>query len=210
MQPHPVFTNDLEINKYKKLFLNQPNEPREELDYDRLKGEVKLEYEFVYGDKKVSLMKKSDAKFLERQLPVGLFHDKVAKGYEIFTTRKSAIDIWGISKQGDLLLFELKDAGNSSIGILTELLFYCFVMKKVMDGIFRHEDPVDKNIDEIRRTSKIKAYFLAPRLHPLLDEKLVQVLNKTTAPEVEFDYLWFDKNDCDKVEYGFKIKKTGY
>jgi len=197
--------NDLEINKYKKLFLNQPNEPREELDYDRLKGEVKLEYEFVYGDRRGTLMNKSDARFIERQLPVGLFHDEVKKDNEIFTTGKSAIDIWGISNQNDLLLFELKDAGNTSVGILTELLFYCCVMRNVKDGIFKYEDPVDRKIDAIKKTSRIKACFLAPRLHPLLDEKLVQVLNNAIAPQVEFDYLWFGKNESAKVEFGFRI-----
>jgi len=195
----------LKTKIHKCLLLNQAGE-RKALDYEKLKGEVKLEYEFVCGGRRRYLMGLCKAKSLDRQFPVGVFHDDVGEGYEIFTTRKSAIDIWGISEDGDLLIFELKTAKNISVGIITELLFYCNVMQNLKDCRFHYKDPADPTIGTIRKTSKIKAYFLVPRLHPLVDETLVQMLNFATVPKIEFDYIWFDTNAMEKVEFGFGMK----
>ena len=113
---------------------------------------------------------------LDRQLPVGLFSDRVsaASANEIFPRSKSAIDLWGVNK-GDstLFLFELKKRGNIPLGILSELFFYSFVMADVQAENFRF----DKPNPEIQATEKIEAYILAPEWHPLIDGVMLGLVN---------------------------------
>jgi hypothetical protein len=111
-----------------------------------------------------------------RQWPVGLFDGEVAKGHEIFTRGKSAIDLIGI--RGDtLVLFELKKAGNRKVGAVSELLFYASVMRDAIgaSAIFEFKSKTaSKNCaiapEDILRCSRICAVSLAPDFHPLILE----------------------------------------
>lgn len=123
-----------------------------------------------------------------RQWPVGLFEGKVAKGHEIFTRGKSAIDLIGI--RGDtLVLFELKKSGNETVGAVSELLFYASVMRDALGAspIFKYESmKASQNCaigpEDILRCSRISAVSLAPKFHPLISEpRMFEVLNAATA-----------------------------
>jgi len=51
---------------------------------------------------------------------------------------------------------------------------------------------------------KIKAYFLVPKIHPLIDSELVQILNDGLSPEIEFDYLLFEEDSVEgSIKKGF-------
>jgi len=119
-----------------------------------------------------------------RQWPVGLFDGEVAKGYEIFTRGKSAIDLIGI--RGDtLVLFELKKAGNRKVGAVSELLFYASVMRDAIGAspIFKFKSSnASENCaigpEDILRCSRICGVSLAPNFHPLiLEPQMFEVLN---------------------------------
>jgi hypothetical protein len=119
-----------------------------------------------------------------RQWPVGLFDGEVAKGHEIFTRGKSAIDLIGI--RGDtLVLFELKKSGNEKVGAVSELLFYASVMRDAIgaSAIFEFKSSkASKNCaigpEDILRCSRISAVSLAPDFHPLiLEPQMFEVLN---------------------------------
>jgi hypothetical protein len=119
-----------------------------------------------------------------RQWPVGLFDGEVAKGHEIFTRGKSAIDLIGI--RGDtLVLFELKKSGNRKVGAVSELLFYASVMRDAIgaSAIFKFKSSkASKNCaiapEDILRCSRICAVSLAPDFHPLiLEPQMFKVLN---------------------------------
>ncbi len=119
-----------------------------------------------------------------RQWPVGLFAGEVAKGHEIFTRGKSAIDLIGIS--GDtLVLFELKKSGNRKVGAVSELLFYASVMRDAIgaSAVFKFKSSkANKNCaigpEDILRCSRICAVSLAPDFHPLiLEPQMFGVLN---------------------------------
>jgi len=56
------------------------------------------------------------------QLPTGLFHGQVAERNKIFNT--GYIDLWGVHNGSELCIFELKEPGNTNIGIISELYFY--------------------------------------------------------------------------------------
>lgn len=131
-----------------------------------------------------------------RQFPVGLFQNKVSNRSKIFTGGKSAIDLLGLEpKQNRLWVFELKAENNSSMGIVTELLFYVYFMCNVVKSDFMHENgkPQVKgrlhhlDLDNIK---KIRGCFLAPKFHPLLDDnRVVDQLNAASCPDgIDIDF----------------------
>jgi hypothetical protein len=137
-------------------------------------SEHKLECHIVRNQEPLCKLLGIDS--LDRQLPVGLFSDRVsaASANEIFPRRHSAIDLWGVNK-GDrtLFLFELKKRGNIPLGIMSELFFYAFVMADVQAKRFSFEKP---NL-EIQATETIAAYILAPEWHPLIDGEMLAMVN---------------------------------
>ena len=56
-----------------------------------------------------------------RQMPVGLFYEKISDKSRIFSGGKSAIDLWFLNEK-ELNIIELK-ARNNMIGIITEIFF---------------------------------------------------------------------------------------
>lgn len=119
-----------------------------------------------------------------RQWPVGLFDGKVAKGREIFTGRKSAIDLIGI-RDDSLVLFELKKAGNRKVGAVSELLFYASVMRDAIGAapIFKFNSQTARENcaigpEDIIRCTSTCAVSLAPDFHPLISEpRMFEELN---------------------------------
>ena len=178
---------EIKIDDVTDYYLSPPYNERDKNDVQG--KESILEYHFSLGDWKDALKSATNADYLNRQLPVGVFNKPVSNKTRILPKNKSAIDIWGISKANELLLFELKAEGNNKVGIISELYFYSCVMYRVQKGQFKYEKYKIPNLDKIAKTKKIKAYFFAPSLHPLIDRTLVDYLNTGTAPEVEFHYL---------------------
>ena len=58
------------------------------------------------------------------------------------------------------------------------------------------------------KSGNIKSYFLLPKIHPLIDSHLVQILNDGLSPEIEFKYLKFtESNGNVELEEGFNTPK---
>lgn len=181
--------NDLKIDDVNNYYLSPPYNERANAN---LRGkEAILEYQYSLGKWSELLRKITNADYLNRQLPVGVFYKPVSNKTKILPKNKSAIDIWGISKKNELLIFELKADGNNKVGIITELYFYCCVMQSVRKGQFLYEKYDILNLSRISKTNKIIGYFLAPKLHPLIDKALVDIINLGMAPDVRFNYLRF-------------------
>jgi hypothetical protein len=91
----------------------------------------------------------------------------------------------------------LKADSNEKVGIISELYFYVCVLQMVQKQIFKHENCLgeNKHLLEIPTTKKIKAYFLAPTLHPLIDKEILILLNKEedVPKEISFHYIKFNK-----------------
>ena len=180
------------LNSGIKRFLNQPGSRPPEVDSkermkaaslpERSESDLELALEFSCAFRSRFQFDK-----VMRQWPVGLFDGKVAKGNEIFTRGKSAIDLIGI--RGDtLFLFELKKADNRHAGAVSELFFYASVMRDAIgaSAIFKFESTsAEKNCsigpEDIIRCSAIRAVLLAPDFHPLiLEPQMFAVLNTAT------------------------------
>lgn len=191
-----LYQNALEIVDSTVYYLSSPYNNRDRNDLHGL--ESILEYKFSKGKWAEDLKLKTNADYLNRQLPVGVFHKPVSSRTSIFPRHKSAIDIWGITRNNELLLFELKADRNNKVGIISELYFYSCLMRYVQTGKFKHEKS-DQYLDRIADTRKIFAYFLAPSLHLLVDQQLVAELNSGINPGIEIKYLQFDERS-DKIK----------
>ena len=128
----------------------------------------------------------------ERQLPVGLFKDKVSIKTAIFPRGKSAIDIWGI--QGEVLyVFELKAEVNKKVGCISELFCYAMIMHDEQEGVFVRDSEEGRRV---KATSKLKAYILAPGIHPLITKEVLSLMNKAAEARqkrIEFGYIKFEE-----------------
>jgi hypothetical protein len=158
------------------LVLNEPTAPRrKEIPAGDLKEltENQLELRIVSDGKMCSeLCTLTNATEIDNQLPVGLFKHSVTKANLVFTGGKSAVDIWGMNSKTQIAkLFELKKAGAIPIGIITELLFYSFILRLAQVG------RVSLN-HELKDTNSIEGYLIAPDFHPLIDSQLVALLNE--------------------------------
>ena len=180
------------INEVEEFIINEPGKRTNKVSNN---PEAQLEDYFVNKDSKKSLKKGTNADFIERQLPVGVFKNSISKKNSIFTGGKSAIDIWGISLKNELLIFELKAEGNNKIGIISELYCYVSIMHNVRKKRFKYLNvDSNSNLKSIINSSSIIGYFLVPKLHPLIDDKLIEILNQGTDKEINFNYIKFDKN----------------
>ena len=119
-------------------------------------------------------------------MPVGIFRDKVDKEHGLFPYGKSAIDLWAI-KADELWIFELK-YNNKKVGIISELLFYLWIME---DLCFHHRIRYDlqKEIPSIRdfdkfysavqkNISTIYGVLLVDDLHPAITSELIDFINQ--------------------------------
>jgi hypothetical protein len=128
---------------------------------------------------------------LERQLPVGVFCGKVGKKTAIFTRGKSAVDIWGITSANELVIFELKAPKNKKVGAISELFFYAMILADEQAGLLTREGPLG---ELLRKTTSLKALLLASAVHPLITNKVFDLLNApfkqrvAAFPKIEFGY----------------------
>jgi hypothetical protein len=175
------------FHKANRLILNVSGGPTSS-GTSSFKSEAFLEKQII---ERKALEQKFKLTSIDRQFPVGLFKDNVAQGNEIFTASKSAIDLIGTDAKKCLWLFELKAAGNEGLGIISELLFYVSVMQDTIrpltpDGTrkkfeFASLKPGARStidLKDILECERIEAHFLAREFHPLLDEKIVALLNR--------------------------------
>lgn len=158
-------------------------------------GEKRVEYDLVNIETNQALMQdKFEINRLNHQLPVGVKKN----GKPFFTCRASAIDMWGITNDKTLIIFELKyikdkeSLGNKSmnikVGIISELLFYVCVLNEIFKNNIGK--PISKlNEEKILYATdikKIRGCFLANEYHPLLENNNVLKLLNENSLGIEF------------------------
>jgi len=189
----------IEFNSKNNLYiLNVPGN-RKDTHPERENSEAGLECKFIKTERRsLADAANLNIKTIQRQLPVGLFFNSVGEGNEIFSGRKSAIDIWGIGEDGKTLnIFELKKEGNIKAGVISELFFYSMIMEDARNRLFKFNDEEYGWIGGIKR---IHSYILAPKLHPLVTKEVLKPLNIVLRRKgLYFGYIQFDKNLlCEK------------
>ncbi len=192
ISPHNAdFEKELLIKGQSIYYCNQPSNSRNNRDIAH-GNEAILEHKFIEDKLNKELTQIVNASFINRQLPVGLFKNKVSNDTAIFTKGKSAIDLWGVDNENNLLIFELKAGNNKKVGIISELFFYVSFMKNVQKGIFKYEND---SLNNIVKTKKIRAFFLSAELHPLIDKKVLEILNKSSNMNISYGSISILKDD---------------
>jgi len=138
---------------------------------------------------------------VRRQLPVGVFEGKVSATTYHFPGGKSAIDLWGVGDDGKLVLMELKKKGNNKVGSISELFFYSMLVNDIQNGQINYEDTEnDEASTIIPHSHGVRAYILAPTIHPLLeliDQNVFDRLTEgvsTTGANMEFGMVKIEEN----------------
>ena len=158
------------------------------------------------------------------QLPVGLFNkydcsktcfhfdvgekcqdNKYCKKRRVFTGGSSAIDLWGIDSVNNLNIFELKKAGNISVGIISELFFYANFCKLVFidnnynrfgnrKNHYRGYDVLQNSAS--KGINNVNAFFLTDDLHKSIKnnmDSILRLLNKNSATnKISYNFISYD------------------
>lgn len=127
---------------------------------------------------------------IRNQYPIGIFNNVVSSENYVFTGGKSAIDLYSIEEGKSFNIFELKGEGNIKVGILSELFFYSSLIKDTMKKEFISES------DELEGISKVNAFFLVPRMHPLITDKVINLLN-SSGPDISYKSLKYRVSNID-------------
>lgn len=146
-----------------------------------------------------------DKNKLFNQLPIGVFYQKIIAKNAIFTRGASAIDLWGIGKDGETLhLIELKCGKNKGMGVITETLFYTAVIYDTCvreDDIFRfgtyHNTPETSDKIAIQNNgekfNRLFVHILSETYHPLFSEQVVNLIQKGLSNlNINFDRATYD------------------
>ena len=183
------------------LVLNTPN--NEAADVNNVKSESYFESVF-YHDK--ILLNDYNLSVVNRQLPVGVFKEKVSSHSYLFTGGKSAIDLWGIN-DSELYIFELKFK-NKMVGIITETLFYQWIIEDVIfNKHIRLGEKTPKReynkLHEAISNNKIKkiiAVFLIDEIHPQIDNAVISLINDLDAsPYLEVQMRKYQEHTTVKL-----------
>lgn len=141
---------------------------------------------------------------LFNQLPIGVFYERIAANNAIFTRGTSAIDLWGVSRDGKALhLIELKCGDNKGIGVISETLFYiavlydtCIFEKPLFDfgryGNFKDTKDMIALRNDGQRFGRLVA-LLAEKFHPLFNSNMeALIVDGLSTLGIGFDRVLYD------------------
>lgn len=193
------FQTELESgNLYLNIPRNEASTPQKE------SSEATIERSFI---SRKELFKGVDFDACGNQLPVGVFRDSVSNTNALFTGGKSAIDLWAI-RSDELWIFELKYR-NKKIGILTELLFYLWLMEDlclnhtIHYGPYTDKTTMPRNFDKFYdRTNgdiaAIHGVLLIDELHPAISPDLLAFINREDRNKRSTIHAQYYKCQSDK------------
>jgi hypothetical protein len=171
------------------------------------KQERQIESWFAFEDGKKPLCNlwDLDSRQLFNQLPIGIFHNEISSKNAVFTRGASAIDLWGIGKDGTSLhIIELKCGDNIRMGVISEILFYTFILFDTcisQDKLFRFgryaNYPETEDMKAIQNGGQpfkeLHSHILAERYHPLFCGKVTDLINEGfSGMRIKFDRAIYD------------------
>ncbi len=153
-----------------KLLINNGNPDLRNTPYSQTQLKTENDFELFFYNHPDSLRKISSYENVFRQFPVGLFKKSIEKGNELFPVGKSAIDILLTDKK-EIIVVELKKPGNKSVGVISELLFYCYFIRDAIKGNFHFSanNPFSENVNNVSGCLLLSE----DGLHPLIDQKIL-------------------------------------
>lgn len=172
--------------KLKNVYLNIPSGDRNPVENST--GERFVEYLFVDNKRPYydQLRKLIGSDEILNQIPVGLFQNNITNDNRIFTAGASAIDLVGFKYSNTLQVIELKISDNNKLGVISEILFYSFIMHNLfISNNFKYSQDIQipNSFSNYFKTynkgsiNKIDSYLLCEGYHPLLDSSAIDLLN---------------------------------
>lgn len=210
-----IISDFMEFLKDNKTILNHSSKKREDkIDKNSMEEQTEpnqgiyendIERWFVFQEGKELLYDtwNINKEKIYNQLPVGVFYQKKATKYKIFPDKKSAIDFWGIGEDEiSLHLFELKRGKNKKVGVISETLFYTFIIYDTCISqtlLFCYESRDLKNSDtkaivnDNKKFDKLYAHILSEEYHTLLNEEVFGLKKKgLNNLNISFDRATYD------------------
>lgn len=183
------------------------------------KNEKKMEWLFsddAHGKTDTLLKKCLGVDKVHHHLPVGLFDVtdnpkcmKCSEENSVFPGKGAAIDLWATDGTA-LKILELKAMGkeaNDKVGAVTELFFYAnyvydmFVEKN--NAFCKRKAPDVRGYGEFSDSlRRVEAYLLldAKSRHPLMDRKVLNILNGGTNGAITYACLIYNcTDDCSDI-----------
>lgn len=193
------------------LLLNHSLREREDvIESTRMERQIESWFVFHEGKDLLSKYWDIDENELFNQLPAGVFVDKIGKNNAVFSRGASAIDMWGIGKDGQTLhIIELKCGDNKGIGVIGETLFYtaliydtCFNKKPLFYFGKYGTKPDTSDTVALRnggnKFEKLHIHILAEKYHPLFTDDVEELIR---------DNLKNLNLSFDKAIYSYEEKK---
>ena len=172
-------------------YLNQPLGERKQ-SHDTEKRERRVEYWLRFGEDGRTLLSSHcslDRDKIFNQLPVGVFRETIEQRTAIFTGSAAAIDLWGVGSDGKTLhIIELKSGKNVNVGVISEILFYTFVIydtcvaKNTLFQFGRYrKSPETSDMTVIQNGGlgfeHLHSHVLGESFHPLFSDQVVTLLD---------------------------------
>lgn len=187
--------------KSNSFFLNHSLQQRKSvINTERMERQVESWFVFHEGKELLEKHWKIDKNKLFNQLPTGVFINSIAGKNAVFSRGASAIDIWGIGKDGETLhLIELKCGNNKGLGVIGETLFYTGLIYDTCiakESLFKFgkygtakdtSDSIAINNGEMK-FKRLSSHILAEKYHPLFTKDVEDLIHDgLMSLEIAFD-----------------------
>lgn len=198
--------NDVK-EKYTEVFDNcgtlVVNYPKGEAKETAENTEAQLEREYIKNHKS-----EQGVIAMNAQLPLDLFQGTIEESNRFFP--KSHLDIWAI-KNNEISIYELKAKHNNYIGIISELMYYCNVIRDIQKGKFIYEDEASlstyrdfNKFYEGMKNKPVKGIFLTDGLHSFIKVHLNDILNILRSGKADIDYGYIHYTDTISKDNSYK------
>ncbi|HOO61788.1 MAG TPA: hypothetical protein PKV44_05125 [Bacillota bacterium] len=191
-----------------KFVLNHSLRERESvIDTEEMERQIESWFAFHDGSELLHERWGLDKDKIFNQLPVGVFDEAINAKNAIFTRGNSAIDLWGVDTNQEMLhIIELKYGKNSKMGVISETLFYtaliydACIAEKPLFSFGRYRDTEVTSDAEVimnggERFKNLYAHILSERYHVLFSDGVEKLIQKGLARlNIQFD----------KAEYSYK------
>jgi hypothetical protein len=201
------------VRSSKMMLNNSLKERPDQIGTQKL--ERQAEAWFVKHEGKTLLSKRwnIDESKLFNQLPTGVFIERIAASNAVFSRGASAIDMWGIDKNGKTLhLIELKRGDNKGLGVIGETLFYTALMydtcvaKEPLFSFGKYGTAPDtSDMAAIKNNgnkfTSLATHILAEKYHPLFTDAAADLIRDGLKNMgIEFDRATYDFEKKDFVD----------
>lgn len=131
----------------------------------------------------------ANGRSIHQQLPIGLFNGSVAEANRLTPT--SHLDMWELSDNNTLNLYELKAKDNRKVGIISELMYYTNMVSDIIHEKYKFNTGTEhrgiKTLKDLQKSAvptSINGIFLTDGLHPMIEQykdAITEILNRKDA-----------------------------